>query len=81
MKDEKKHRRGFLKAALAVIATAGLTTISSKVFKKEEGKKVKMLSPDGKLVEVDESVISKAGSTKQRASNREVQHWMKTSKT
>jgi pheromone shutdown protein TraB len=88
MKDEKKQRRNFLKAALAVVASAGLLKVSQKSFHKvsqkisenKEGKKIKMLTPDGKLVEIDESVYKQIASTQQRVSNKEVQDWMKTSK-
>ncbi len=36
--------------------------------------KVKMLTPDGKLVEVDKSVIDQAAKTK--AGNKEIYEWM-----
>ena len=81
MNDNKNKRRGFLKAALAAVATIGLASVAKKSFKKTESKKTKMLTPDGRLVEVDESVISKAEATKLRASNKELKEWMKTSKT
>lgn len=84
MKDEKKQRRNFLKAALAVIAGAGLVKFSQKdspeISENKESKKIKMLTPDGKLVEIDESVYKQIASTQQRVSNKEVQDWMKTSK-
>ena len=37
--------------------------------------KVKMLTPDGKLVEVDKAVID-ALATKQKATNKEIYDWM-----
>ena len=80
MKDEKKQRRNFLKAALATIAGAVLVTASQKTSQNREGKKIKMLTPDGKLVEIDEAVYSEMSSSQPRASNKEVQDWMKTSK-
>ena len=78
MENTKKPRRNFLKTALAVVAGAGLLKFSKATSIKTENKKIKMLTPDGKLVEVNESVISKISSTKQRASNEEVMQWMKT---
>jgi len=80
MKDDNSQRRGFLKKALAAVALVALAKASNKALPPAESKKMKMLTPDGKLVEVDASVISKATSTQQRASNKEVQQWMKTSK-
>ena len=40
------------------------------------GKMVKMLTPDGKLVEVDESILAAASKGK-KADNKEIFHWMK----
>ena len=40
------------------------------------GKMVKMLTSDGKLVEVDESVLA-AASRGKKAANKEIFHWMK----
>ena len=84
MEAEKKQRRNFLKAALAAIGVVGLAGISQKkpqeISSNKEGKKIKMLTPDGKLVEIDESVYSQISSTHKRASDKEVQQWMKTSK-
>jgi len=84
MKDEIKQRRNFLKGALAVIAGAWLVKFSQKtspeISENKENKKIKMLTPDGKLVEIDESVYKQIASEQQRASNKEVLDWMKTSK-
>ncbi|MBK5285558.1 MAG: twin-arginine translocation signal domain-containing protein [Bacteroidia bacterium] len=84
MEDEKKQRRNFLKAALATIAGAGLVKFSQKaspeISEKKENKKIKMLTPEGKLVEIDESVYAQISAGQQRVSNKEVQNWMKTSK-
>jgi hypothetical protein len=88
MKDEKSQRRNFFKAALVAAAGAVLAGVSQKTTKEvakrtsknKQAKKIKMLTPDGKLVEIDESVYSQIASTHQRVSNKEVQDWMKTSK-
>ena len=40
------------------------------------GEKVKMLTADGKLVEVDKAILEKATRNK-KASNKEIFHWMK----
>jgi hypothetical protein len=81
MKNPKKERRNFLKATLAVIAGLAFFRFTGKRFMKTQNTKIRMLTPDGKLVEVDASVISKMSRSKSRASNEEVQKWMKTSKT
>ena len=57
--SENKSRRWFL--------TGGI------VDSKRE--KVKMLTADGKLVEVDKSILDNA--SKQKASNKEILQWMK----
>ena len=84
MEAEKKQRRNFLKAALAAIGVVGLAGISQKkpqeISSNKEGKKIKMLTPEGKLVEIDESVYSQISAAGKKASNKEVQEWMKTSK-
>jgi hypothetical protein len=42
----------------------------------ESGEKIKMLTADGKLVEVDKSVFEKVSAGK-KASNKEILNWMK----
>jgi hypothetical protein len=42
-----------------------------------QSKKIKMLTQDGKLVEVDESLIS---ANRKKITNRELQHWIKNKK-
>ncbi|MEI7470741.1 MAG: hypothetical protein ACOYLO_19215, partial [Ferruginibacter sp.] len=59
-KPMNKSRRWFL--------TGGLS---------EKGKKqmVKMLTPDGKLVEVDQAIV-KAATNKVKANNQDIYNWM-----
>jgi hypothetical protein len=40
-----------------------------------ENQKIKMLTADGKLVEVDKAIFEKA-SKKQKASNKDIYNWM-----
>lgn len=81
MKNETNPRRGFLILSLGAIAVIGMAPLIKKAaFLKPESKKIKMLNAEGKLVEVDESLISELSSQKPRASNQEVQEWMQTSK-
>ena len=69
------NRRKFVRMFLSLGAGLGLLPWR-KASAQDKGEKVKMLTPDGKLVEVDKSVLQKAVSA--RASNEEVQAWMKT---
>ena len=43
-------------------------------FLNSKKEKVKMLTPDGKLVEVDKAVLDAAG--KQKVNNKEILQWM-----
>lgn len=45
-------------------------------FKKKEEEMIKMLTPDGKLVLVPRSAVTKSES-KQKASNKDIYDWMK----
>ena len=47
-----------------------------KVFTKKEEEMVKMLTPDGKLVLIPRSAVTKA-TNKQKASNQHIYEWMK----
>jgi hypothetical protein len=83
--NEDSARRKFLQFGLLAGGAAAVVGLKNIFLKKTsagkvENKKIKMLTPDGKLVEVDESVVSQVASDQQRASNKEVQQWMKTSK-
>ncbi len=81
MKDENiKDRRNFLKVTIAGIATVGLASAGDIMHSKPERKKIKMLTADGKLVEVDEALISQASLGEEKVSNQELKNWMKTSK-
>ncbi|MDI1354510.1 MAG: hypothetical protein PSX36_06315 [bacterium] len=78
----KSGRRGFLKLGLLA---AGLTAVGGGLqealseekitAKSDGGEKMKMLTPDGKLVEIDKSLFDKL-STKKKASNSEIYQWM-----
>ena len=72
---KKSDRRSFINTILVAGATTGLVipVVSNPVSK--SGSKVKMLTADGKLVEVDKSVIEKLGESK-KASDKEVFEWM-----
>ena len=82
----KSSRRNFLKkvgvgvGAISVAGIAGTSIINGNEAKAKSGKKVKLLSPDGKLVEVDQDDIKPAkeivaelkGGGKSRTSKQEI---------
>ena len=72
---KKRDRRNFISSILAGGTAAGLISAESANPKSTSGNKVKMLTADGKLVEVDKSVIEKIAASK-KASEKEVFEWM-----
>jgi hypothetical protein len=70
---ENNNRRGFLKRFLSVGPVIGF--ISRTTAQSATAEKVKMLTPDGKLVEIDKSILAKKSNVK-RASDKEVLDWM-----
>jgi hypothetical protein len=50
-------------------------SVNASTEKNNNPEKVKMLTADGKLVEIDQSVLD-AASKKQRSSNKEIYDWM-----
>lgn len=69
-------RRKFLRYGLGFVAGIGIFSSLGNVTKAMSRKKIKMLTADGKLVEIDASKIEKV--VKEKASNDEVQEWMKS---
>lgn len=76
--DKSLDRRRFLKFGMGIMAGLGIiSTVGgmSRVLDKKKTNKVKMLTEDGRLVEIDLGNIEKV--VTDRASNEDVQHWMK----
>ncbi len=72
--NNNSSRRKFL--SLGLLAGAGLITTSASASSlNESGETVKMLTRDGKLVEVDKALIVKSSSKKQ-ASKKDVLGWI-----
>lgn len=71
--NENKNRRKFIKEALSALAISSLA-IPALADTKPKGKMVKMLAPDGTLVEVEESVLKKA--PKKKAANKDIVNWV-----
>lgn len=69
---------GILSVFAAIAAATGIHFPGKKhsnFGKPENGKRtVKMLTEDGKLVEVDETLLN---ATRKKATNAELQHWVK----
>jgi hypothetical protein len=77
-KEDKKKRRSFLKEMFTLGASLGLLGIAGKKAKAEPaGEKIKLLTPDGKLVEIDRAHIEKEST--ERASKTDVLNWMNPS--
>jgi len=75
--QEKNNRRKFLRSFLIAGTALGAASPLIKASEKTSKEKIKMLTADGKLVEVDKSVIEKNADVK-RASDKEVFDWMTT---
>jgi len=65
------NRRDFLKKGFLAAAAATAVPLAAKA--EEPGETVKMLTPDGKLVEVNKSVLARA--PKKKVSNKEILEW------
>lgn len=71
MNEKTNSRRDFLKKGFLAAAAATAAPLAAKAAAPRE--KVKMLTPDGKLVEVDKAVLDKA--SKKKVSNKEILDW------
>jgi hypothetical protein len=81
MTDKKKDntRRKFLGIGLAVGASLVTDTAVAQVIKEAtKGEPVKMLTPDGKLVEVDPDVLARA--IRKKVNNKEILEWSQSGK-
>jgi len=74
---EKNNRRNFLKSILTVGSAIGFISPVNKKNKQESNDKIKMITADGKLVEVNKSVIEKNAGLK-RASDKEGFDWIRS---
>jgi hypothetical protein len=72
---KKYNRRLFINSVITAGTAAAVITPLIPDLKPKAMDKVKMLTPDGKLVEVDRSVIEKATGSK-KATDKEVFEWM-----
>ena len=71
--DENKNKRDRSRRSFLSLFLNGRTDTSSTNDDKQE--MVKMLTADGKLVEINKAVLD-AASTKQKSTNKEIFDWM-----
>ena len=76
----KSNRRNFLSKTMKVIMTLGVGVPVLDANAKQGGEKIKFLTPDGKLVEIDKNVLDKKA-PKIKASNQEILDWTTKIKT
>jgi hypothetical protein len=75
---DKHDRRSFVKSILAGTTAVGIIAplvTNAKPHQPKATNKIKMLTSDGKLVEVDESVVRKAAGSR-KATTEEIFKWM-----
>ena len=74
VKKDNPSRRKFL--SLGILGGVSLVAgqASAETPPVSDGEKVKMLTPDGQLVEVDKSVLEKS-TNRQKASNKDILSW------
>ena len=78
--DQKQDRKKFIAWGAAIIGAVGLPSIFRRVAKSPTiavTKKIKMLTRDGKLVEIDEKLLA---ATSHKASIEEVKNWVEKEK-
>jgi cobalamin biosynthesis protein CbiD len=71
MKKQATSRRDFLRKGLLAAAAATAAPLAAQA--EDSGETVKMLTPDGKLVEVNKAVLDKA--KKKKVTNQEILAW------
>lgn len=77
---EKQDRKKFLGLGAALLGILSLPPLFRRIAKQStvaENKKIKMLTRDGRLVEVDEKLIASAS---YKVSNNELKNWIEKDK-
>lgn len=70
---QNSSRKKFLLWSAAILASASILKFI-KGPKKQEEEKIKMLTQDGQLVEIDKKLLANTG---KKISNQELQNWIK----
>lgn len=79
---KKSNRRNFLTRAIQAIIPVSMGAPVVEASDKQAGKKLKLLTSDGKLIELDQEVIKKeAVKSGKKTSNSEILKWTKQVKT
>jgi hypothetical protein len=72
--QKTNSRKKFILLGVTALSSLGMMKVF-KGLKKKKPETVKMLSQDGKLVEIPQTLLSKASARK--ISDKELQHWVK----
>lgn len=78
--NEKQDRKKFLGWGAAILGAISLPPLFRRIAKQStvaENKKIKMLTQDGRLVEVDEKLIA---ASSYKVSNDELRNWIEKEK-
>lgn len=73
MNEKATNRRNFLKKSLLAAAAVTAAPLAAQATPTATGETVKMLTPDGKLVEVSKAALSKA--PKKKVNSKEILEW------
>jgi hypothetical protein len=76
MKEQKKSRRSFILRSIGITAAAAITGWFASGRKKNET--VKMLTQDGRLVEIDKNFLESPG---KKIKEEEIHTWVKNKST
>ena len=76
----KSNRRGFFSKAILSVLTVGIGTSGSEANAQQAGKKVKLLTSDGKLIEVDQKILDQKV-VKQKTTNQDILDWSDQTKS
>ena len=76
--EKPESRRNFMSKSF--FASAGLIIGAGEELLKGKPEKIKMLTADGKLVQIDKSLVPKS-ITKKIVSNKEILDWMENEKS
>ena len=76
----KSNRRGFFSKALKSVLAVGIGASGLEANAQPVGKKVKLLTADGKLIEMDQEILDQKA-IKQKSTNQDVLNWSDQTKT
>ena len=68
------NRRAFFIKAIRSVLTVGIGTFTLEANAQQAGNKVKLLTADGKLIEMDQEILDQKV-TKQKTTNKDILDW------